>query len=199
MNLSERGWGEECAVYQRLAVRNLYRYYGFLYDIIVAAVATRHLSLDHSLIKALNFQAIVGLHEEAGEYRSVGVTVGGYRPPPPSEVGPLMTDLVDTINPFLKRRPSAVVAAFALWRLNYIHPFVNGNGRTARAICYYILCVTQGGLLPGREILPEILRKEPMHGRYVTALDQADGGDLKPLIALVRLALSIQINSSSDA
>ncbi|MFX9016038.1 Fic family protein, partial [Acinetobacter baumannii] len=25
--------------------------------------------------------------------------------------------------------------AFALWRINWIHPFKNGNGRTARAFC----------------------------------------------------------------
>ncbi|MEX1365172.1 MAG: Fic family protein [Nannocystaceae bacterium] len=26
---------------------------------------------------------------------------------------------------------------YTLWRLNWIHPFVEGNGRTARAACYY--------------------------------------------------------------
>ena len=104
---------------------------------------------------------------------------------------------VDAINSFLGQRSLSptLVAAFALWRINYIHPFVNGNGRTARAVCYYVLCVMQGGLLPGREILPEILRREPMHGRYVAALGQADRGDLNPLVAVVRQALSIQIDS----
>ena len=199
MNLSELGKDENDPVYRRLEAGNYGRYYGFLYDIIVAAVATEHLSLDHSLIKALNFQAIAGLHEEAGEYRSGEVTVGRYVPPPSSEVGPLMTNFVNVINPLLEQRLPTVVAALALWRINYIHPFVNGNGRTARAICYYILCVTQGGLLPGREILPEILRKGPMRRIYVSALDLADRGDLKPLITLVRQALSMQINSSSVA
>ena len=26
-------------------------------------------------------------------------------------------------------------ASFALWRINWVHPFKNGNGRTARGFC----------------------------------------------------------------
>ena len=106
-----------------------------------------------------------------------------------------MENLVDNINSLLEQRsvPATVVATFALWRINYIHPFVNGNGRTARAACYYILCVMLGGLLPGQEILPELLRKKPTHDDYISALTQADHGDLRPLIALVRWVLSVQL------
>ncbi len=63
-------------------------------------------------------------------------------------------------------------AAYALWRLNWIHPFVEGNGRTARAACYYLLCLRHGQLLPGRQIVPERIR----HDRrpYYAALQAAD-------------------------
>lgn len=64
------------------------------------------------------------------------------------------------------------VAAYGLWRLNWIHPFVEGNGRTARAICYYLLCVRNGSLLPGRKLLPERI-KENRKG-YEHALHAAD-------------------------
>src|SRR3546814_13263008 len=47
------------------------------------------------------------------------------------------------------------LAAFGLWRLNWIHPFIEGNGRTARAAFYFLLCVRSGALLPGRKIVPE--------------------------------------------
>ena len=43
------------------------------------------------------------------------------------------------------------LAAYALWRLNWIHPFVEGNGRTARAACYYLICMKAGRLLPGKK------------------------------------------------
>jgi len=64
------------------------------------------------------------------------------------------------------------VVVGALWRLNWIHPFIEGNGRTARAACYYLLCVKHGAILPGRKIVPERIRenREP----YYAALKSAD-------------------------
>jgi Fic family protein len=64
------------------------------------------------------------------------------------------------------------LSAYGLWRLNWIHPFIEGNGRTARAICYYLLCASSGALLPGRKILPERIRENRMG--YEDALKAAD-------------------------
>jgi Fic family protein len=64
------------------------------------------------------------------------------------------------------------LAAYALWRLNWIHPFVEGNGRTARAACYYLLCMKQGRLLPGKKIVPERIREN--RKPYYDALKAAD-------------------------
>ena len=63
-------------------------------------------------------------------------------------------------------------AAYALWRLNWIHPFGEGNGRTARAACYYLLCLKNGQLLPGSKIVPERIREN--RSPYYAALQQAD-------------------------
>lgn len=65
-----------------------------------------------------------------------------------------------------------MLPAYALWRLNWIHPFIEGNGRTARAACYYLICLRQGRLLTGRKIVPERIRenREP----YYAALQAAD-------------------------
>jgi len=56
--------------------------------------------------------------------------------------------------------------------MNWIHPFVEGNGRTARAACYYLICMRYGALLPGTKIVPERIRenREPYYG----ALKEAD-------------------------
>jgi Fic family protein len=59
-----------------------------------------------------------------------------------------------------------------LWRLNWIHPFIEGNGRTARAVCYYLLCAKYGGLLPGDKIVPERIRENRQP--YYDALKSAD-------------------------
>ncbi|HEY6347807.1 MAG TPA: Fic family protein [Candidatus Angelobacter sp.] len=57
-------------------------------------------------------------------------------------------------------------------RLNWIHPFVEGNGRTARAACYYLLCMKQGRLLAGRKTVPERIRENRQP--YYAALKAAD-------------------------
>jgi len=64
------------------------------------------------------------------------------------------------------------VPAYALWRMNWIHPFVEGNGRTARAACSYLICMKQGRLLPGNKIVPERIgeNRQP----YYDALRAAD-------------------------
>ena len=64
------------------------------------------------------------------------------------------------------------LAAYGLWRMNWIHPFIEGNGRTARAACYFLLCVRSGALLNGRKILPERIRES--RGDYESALQAAD-------------------------
>jgi Fic family protein len=65
-----------------------------------------------------------------------------------------------------------LLPAYALWRLNWIHLFIEGNGRTARAACYYLICLRNGGLLPGRRTVPERIRdnRDP----YYLALREAD-------------------------
>ena len=65
-----------------------------------------------------------------------------------------------------------LIAAYALWRLNWIHPFVEGNGRTARAACYYLICMKQRRLLPGTKIVPERIREN--RDRYYAALRAGD-------------------------
>ena len=41
------------------------------------------------------------------------------------------------------------LAAYLLWRMNWIHPFADGNGRTARVVSYVVLSVKLDSLLPG--------------------------------------------------
>ena len=152
------------------------RHYGFLSSMIQAAISSNKRWLSESLIKAINFHAIVGLHDQAGQYRSVEVDVGNYQPPAIYRVTPLMEDFVNTVNRNWETATSLDLGSWGLWRLNHIHPFVNGNGRTSRAVCYFILCVKAGGLLPGSPILPDVLSQEPVHSEYVEALKTSRQG-----------------------
>ena len=196
MDLSGLKEGEQNPVYQQVATANNARHYDFLHSMISAAISSNRTWLSQSLIKAINFHAIVGLHHEAGQYRSHGVEVGKYKPPPYFRVEPLMDEFVNHVNWSWQSADASRLAAYALWRINNIHPFVNGNGRTARAVCYFILCVKSGGLLPGPTILPEILRNEPVREIYVAALGEGDNGNLGPLDKLIRKLVSLQVKQS---
>ncbi|HET9282483.1 MAG TPA: Fic family protein [Candidatus Angelobacter sp.] len=53
-------------------------------------------------------------------------------------------------------RKSAIhLAAYVIWRLNWIHPFADGNGRTSRALSYLVLCTRLGERLPGTVTIPD--------------------------------------------
>ena len=108
-----------------------------------------------------------------------------------------MEHFVGEVNERWEETEATELAAFALWKINNIHPFVNGNGRTARSICYFILSVKSGGFLPGKPILPEMLRLTE-RDRHISLLREADAGDLKPLINFVRELMTKQITSSTS-
>ena len=191
MNLIE--WGESDPVYQEVEAANGQRHYHFLQSMITAAIDSNQPWVSESLIKAINFHAIVALHPEAGHYRQMDVQAGTSVFPPPYRVRPLLEDCVNFINRHWADWSTTSLAAYALWRINNIHPFRNGNGRTARAVCYFILCVKAGGMLPGTPIVPEILRNEPARTHYVVALKEADRGDIRSLIQIVNDAVTAQM------
>lgn len=160
---------ENNPAYQKLQAENGSRQYGFLSSMVDASLAMNRPFLSQHVIKSLNFHAITCLHISAGEYRPHDVVVGAsatpgvppeYTPPRHYQVRALMDDFVNQINRNWDDTDAVTLATYVLWRLNNIHPFVNGNGRTARAACYYVLCLKSGGLLPGFPILPELIKRD---------------------------------------
>lgn len=162
---------EQNPAYQDLSIDNLERQYDFLRSIITAALAINRPMISTAIIKALNAHAISCLHVNAGEYRPCEVRVGDYLPPEHYRVPELMNAFVNDVNRGWAS-DALGLATFVLWRLNYIHPFINGNGRTARALCYYVICVRSGGLLRGSPVLPELIRRN--RKEYVSLLKEAD-------------------------
>jgi Fic family protein len=149
---------ENNPIYQSLEISNGNRQYDFLRSIVAASLEIGRPFLSQHVIKALNFHAITCLHTNAGEYRPCPVRVGDYTPPEHYRVQALMDDFVNNVNLEWKETDPIVLAAYVLWRMNHIHPFINDNGRTARSASYFVLCVKAGGWLAGEPILPELLR-----------------------------------------
>lgn len=86
---------------------------------------------------------------QQGEYRQSQVILREsrtgeifFRPPPAVEVGYLMEDFIDWLNSQESHEIHAVLrAGVAHYVLAAVHPFVEGNGRTARAFATLILFV----------------------------------------------------------
>jgi prophage maintenance system killer protein len=192
---------ESHPVYQSLEISNGNRQYDFLRSTVVASLQMERPFLSQTLIKALNFHAIACLHTHAGEYRPCPVKVGDdYVPPEHYRVQALMEDFINSVNRSWVEVDSVVLATYVLWRINNIHPFINGNGRTARAASYFVLCVKSNGWLPGEPILPELLKEN--RDEYVEALKVADRltvsgiPDLSALHQLLTRLLADQMRSA---
>lgn len=188
-------------VYRALEVENGNRQYDFLRSIVAASLEMGRPFLSQHVIKALNFQAITCLHISAGEYRPCDVRVGEHLPPPHYRVSALMDDLVNFVNRNWVETDAVVLATYVLWRLNNIHPFINGNGRTARAACYFVLCLKIGGWPNGTVLLPELIRRN--REDYCIALQAAHDAfartgqpDLGHLHAIVTRLLAEQLASA---
>ena len=201
MFIHELVGGETNPVYQDLSVENLDRQYAFLRSLVLASAALKRPILSIEVIKALNYHAISVLHPYAGEFRPCPVEVGDYKPPPHYLVPGLMNMFVDEVNRYWDSTDPVQLCAYVLWRLNQIHPFVNGNGRAARASCYYVLCLKLGGWLAGSPILPALIKAN--RGGYVSALKVADSSaaagklDLGELHALISNLLNVQTGGGS--
>ncbi|HET7486994.1 MAG TPA: Fic family protein [Acidimicrobiales bacterium] len=99
------------------------------------------------------------LREHAGQIRSVQNWIGGssfnpcsaaFVPPPPEHVEELLADLCAFVND--DELPAVAQAAIAHSQFETIHPFVDGNGRTGRALIHVVL--RRRGVAP--RILPPI-------------------------------------------
>lgn len=59
-------------------------------------------------------------------------------------------------------------AAYAMWVINWIHPFSDGNGRTARTLMFALLTTGYGRMFPGTTAIPYLIAKSTYD--YIDAL-----------------------------
>jgi fido (protein-threonine AMPylation protein) len=164
---------EHEALYDRVQEQNLLRQYDLLTNCIEIGIEKGIDAFDKYAMWALNYAAVSNICQLGGRYREGPIYVGSHVPPHFREVPPHMDQFFSLIHENWDVIDSpTTLAAYALWRLNWIHPFIEGNGRTARAACYYLICVRHGELLPGRKIVPERIREA--RKPYYAALKAAD-------------------------
>lgn len=134
----------------------------------------RKFRLRPSLILDLHRAALEGLSPYAGLWRPAQVDIQGSRHNPPGThlVPSLIEEMCDYVNDHWSASTPVHLAAYLMWRLNWIHPFTDGNGRTSRMLSYVVLCVRSGLVLPGARTIPEQITEN--RNQYFEALEAAD-------------------------
>ena len=165
----------------------------------------RPFKLRPSAILSLHRRALEGISSFAGVFRPGGIEIQGSKHQPPAAhlVPELVEQMCDYVNENWAKSSPLHLAAYALWRMNWIHAFVDGNGRTSRAVSYLVLCMKLGYVLPGTQTIPEQIstNKKP----YYTALEATDQAsankkiDLSEMERLLESLLAAQLLSVMDA
>ncbi len=108
----------------------------------------KKLKITERLIKNIHgilVEKVRGGSLDPGRYRKVQNYVVNsltkeiiYTPPPPSKVSKLMKEFVYWLNQELGISP-VIIAGITQYQFVYIHPFLDGNGRTARLLSTLVL------------------------------------------------------------
>jgi Fic family protein len=172
-----------------------------LEDVIASWVEhnDRPFKLRPSIILELNRLAIDGLDAFAGNWRPGPVKIEGSKHQPPAAhlVPELAEEMCDYVNENWQDKRAAHLAAYVMWRMNWIHAFTDGNGRTARATSYLVLSTRLKMKLPGNPTIPELITQN--RDPYYNALERADScpqdpdNGLKDMEKLIESLLAKQL------
>ena len=126
--------------------------------------------------------------KKAGKYRKRQVYISGtdYLPPNHKEIPDLMKKFVLGISDLAKALHPVTLAAKLHERIATIHPFIDGNGRTARLVMN--LSLLQNGYPIA--IIPPILRSD-----YIASIRLANTGNTEPFFDFVS---HVEYESSKD-
>jgi Fic family protein len=130
--------------------------------------------------------------ENAGRYRETQVRIAGaaFTPPESWLVPNLMTEWGEWLLAEETHNFPVELAALAHHKLVAIHPFIDGNGRTARLVMNLILM--RAGYPP--TVIQRINRRQ-----YYRVLDQADAGKPAALVNFVGRAVERSLNLYLEA
>lgn len=152
----------------------------FLYDLIKPRQKP---TLSEHLIRSLH-QLVMQKTDEhwAGKYRNSNVVIAGsdHTPPDASTVTTHMNMLIDWFRTHQSQLHPIELAAIIHHKLVYIHPFFDGNGRTARLIMNLLLM---------RQSYPLAIILKNDRPKYYHVLSQADTNDYPHLVRFIARAV----------
>lgn len=165
------------------------------------AIERGSFKLRPSFICSLHREALDGLSSYAGIFRPGAVEIGSSKHEPPAAhlVPELVEKLCDYVNDHWESSTALHLAAYVMWRLNWIHPFADGNGRTSRTVSYVVLSIRAGYVPSGSPTIPDqiVQNRNP----YFEALEAADESfkrnilDLSKMESLLETLLARQLKA----
>lgn len=159
-----------------LEAKDHYAALKYLYDLIDKN--KRH-SISEMLIRTLHQIIMQEIEKEwAGKYRNADVIIVGakHKPPNALNVPEKMRELISWLKIQKNKMHIIELAALLHHQLAYIHPFFDGNGRTARLTMNLLL-------LQAGYPLVVILKND--RKKYYNVLSQADSGKHEPLVRFI--------------
>ncbi len=166
--------------------------HGKAYDHMIELARSEDFHLTEDAIKQLHFLFYSGIDPvEAGQYRKGQVFISGteYVPPAADEVPGQMAAFMAELDQKRNTLHPVEYAAYAHRRLVDIHPFQDGNGRTARLLMNLLL-IRQGYCVVS---IPPILRHD-----YIAALLLAQGNENPSDVAFIRLIAECELETQKD-
>lgn len=156
-------------------------------------------------LRELHRTGTLFLLESPGEFRVTEVHIANatkivHTPPSYTQVPKLMEEFDEELATMWPNSQPLQIAAWALWRINFIHPFKNGNGRAARAFSYACLCLKYGFMLPGSPtVIQLVMMNRPQFqdalGKADAAYNESGAPDLNPMREFLEGLLIQQLQS----
>ena len=162
------------------------------YDYMLSVARSGDCTVTEDVIRRLHYLFYNSIDPDtAGQYRGGQVFITGteYVPPAAGDVPACMAALTAELPEKRAVLHPVEFAAYAHRRLVDIHPFQDGNGRTARLLMNLLL-IGQGYCVVS---IPPILRHE-----YITALQQAQREKNPSDEAFVKLIAECEIEAQRD-
>lgn len=125
--------------------------------------------------------------EEAGAYRTTNVMITGsdHTPPDVSQVRSAMNELIKWVRENQRKLHPIELAALLHHKIVHIHPFSDGNGRTARLVMNLIL-MQQG--------YPLVVVLKNDRQKYYRVLSDADKGLYPPFVRFIAQTVERSVN-----
>jgi cell filamentation protein, protein adenylyltransferase len=159
----------------------------------VQGIAAKNEPITETTIREIHSLILRTIDDEnAGSYRRVNVRIAGsnFVPPDMSQVGARMYDFGRWLAGEDNKLHPVEYAALAHFKLVDIHPFVDGNGRTARLLMNLILI---------RAGYPPAVVKTDERSAYYSVLEAAHAGEMSQFVEMMAQAVTRSLDIYLDA